>query len=141
MQRDVEQAAEPCGEHRRQRTDRRRIEHATTNHAQTAGPLGHEHAAVGHEHDAPGMIEPLDRRHVDADAAAGAEIPRTGAERVGRRGPAATTTAGWRLRLRLRRGARRLLLRGLNRHTPKRDDGHQGDDVLLQGFLSCVDTD
>src|SRR6266576_2022106 len=89
MQRDVEKASEPSRQHRRQRANRRRIERAVSDDAQAARPLRDEHAAVWKKGDAPWMIESLDRRHVDAHAAAGLQIPRSGAERVHRRWTAA----------------------------------------------------
>ena len=84
IERHVEQPAEAGRQRLRHRPDWRRIEDAVADHAQAAGPLGDEHAAVGHERDAPGVIEPLDGRDVQA-AAARAEIPRAGAQRVGGR--------------------------------------------------------
>ena len=71
------------------------------------------------------MIQPLDGRHVDADAAARREIPRTRPERVGGRRPAPATSG--RLCLLLRRGCRRRLLRRFNGRGRERDDGNQTD--------------
>ena len=134
MQRHVERAAKARCQHRRQWTEWCRVEHAIANDPQTARPFGDEHAAVGHERNAPRMIESLDRRHVDADAAARAQIPRPGAERVDRR-RSASTRSGW-----LRRRTRRRLLRGFNRRARgngERGDGGQCEEERLQRLISC----
>src|SRR6185437_5872619 len=89
------------------------------NDAETSGPLGDEHAAVGHERDAPRMIESSDRRHVKTNAAAASaadgEVPRTGAQRVDRRGSASS------------------LLR--DRHGGHRGDSHNKYDKLLHACI------
>src|SRR6185369_14848202 len=92
MQRDVEQTAEAGREHLRHRADRRRVEHAVLDLAQSSWTFGDERIysacpersrGVGKERDAPRVIETFgDDRDVDARATAGGQIPRPRAKRV-----------------------------------------------------------
>ena len=43
-----------------QAVDRLRIELALIDNAQAPGPLGDQHAAIGHKRDRPGMLEAFD---------------------------------------------------------------------------------
>jgi hypothetical protein len=132
MQRDVEQASEPRRQHRRHRTNRRRIERAVSDDAQAARPLRDQHAAVWKKCDAPRMIESLDRCYVDAHAAAGRQIPRSGAERVHRRWTAAACLL---LTGSLRRRRGRRVLCCFNRRRRSGDDGNDTNHESFQRSL------
>jgi hypothetical protein len=109
VERHVKHAAETGCEHLGERANRRWIKHTVSDHAQSPGPFGHEHAAVGHERDSPGMIEALGQHRYVVAASPHAKVPGAIAERVGRRRAASPAApAGRRL---LRRSGSRGRLR------------------------------
>ncbi len=77
VQYDVEQAPLARGDDRRHAGDRLRQLPVLRDVAEPSGPLGHQHAAVGKESEAPGMLEAArDRRHRDAGFAARGDVLR-----------------------------------------------------------------
>ena len=94
VQGHVQHAAEAGRQHGGQRADRRGIEDAIPDRAQSARTLGDQDGAVRHKRDAPGMVEAFrHHRHMEAGRAH-AEIPGTCAERIHRRRPSSALRDG-----------------------------------------------
>jgi hypothetical protein len=132
VQRDVEQAAEPSGEHLRQRTDGSRVERTIAEDAQPARTLGDEEAPVWHERDAPRMIDAFGHdRDVNASAASCCQVPRAGAQCVSRsRSTSAGSLTGWRTAASGRR-----LLRVSGPTARSHEHGQSDDDVRGDRFV------